>query len=271
MKRATCYVYVLFRKTGVPFYVGKGSGNRWLVHEWEARATKPGPNANHQKLAIIRKMQALGFDIPKVKLHEGLTEAVAHAYEAALIATIGRRNKGGPLVNLTDGGDGTSGNIKPREAVERTAAAHRGKKRSLETRAKLAAARRSWTTSEAHLAKFFAGSRKPKSATHRARIGDAQRGQKRGPLSPETRAKLSASSAWRGKRMNYSPTHRANLSAAVAAANRRRAGTPRSPAAIAKTAAANRGRKPSPETCEKIRQAALKRYSASRSMASQIT
>lgn len=85
------YVYVLFRETGVPFYVGKGRGDRWTGHEKEAVA-----GAQNYRHRVIRKMQVSGLEIPKVKVHEGLTEQIAHAYEIALIAAIGR-GKNGPL------------------------------------------------------------------------------------------------------------------------------------------------------------------------------
>jgi hypothetical protein len=119
------YVYALFRESGVPLYIGKGCGDRWLHHEKRARNGVGG-----YKHEIIRGMQARGLEVIKVKLHEGLTEAVAHAYEVALIRAIGR-GQAGPLVNLTDGGDGVSGFKHPP-----------GKKRSPEHVAKVAAARR---------------------------------------------------------------------------------------------------------------------------------
>jgi hypothetical protein len=74
------YVYALFRETGEPFYIGKGRGDRWRQHGQEARNGAKG-----HKSAIIRDMQARGVEIIKVKLHEALTEAVAHEYEIALI------------------------------------------------------------------------------------------------------------------------------------------------------------------------------------------
>jgi hypothetical protein len=69
---AVFYVYILFREDGRPFYVGKGSNGRSLEHEREAR------RGVGRRFSIIRKMQALGLDLPKIKLHQGLTEAVAH-------------------------------------------------------------------------------------------------------------------------------------------------------------------------------------------------
>ena len=164
------YIYVLFRETGVPFYVGKGQGYRWLQH---THTTDREPNRH--KRSVIRQMRANGFEVPKIKLHDGLTEDVAFAYEKALIAAIGRADKGlGPLVNLTDGGEGVSG--LPPESRARVIAAHKGSKRSAETRAKLSAVR---------LGKKYG----PHSPEHRARIAAAHTGRKR---PPEVGAKISA-------------------------------------------------------------------------------
>lgn len=123
----TFYVYALFRENGVPFYIGKGQGDRWLVHEYHARATK----RRDARCSIIRRMQSAGRDVPKIKLHEGLTEATACAYEIALIAAIGRDNVG-PLVNLTDGGEGKSGWVTSPETRAKIGAANRGRIRTPE-------------------------------------------------------------------------------------------------------------------------------------------
>lgn len=147
------YVYVIFRPDGEPCYVGKGHGRRINKHEWRAK--------NPHLAAIIR---AAGGTLPKVKVREGLFEHEALEVEVAFIAAIGREANGGPLVNLTDGGEGTVGKIwsekerlacsarmkanppfKGRHHDERSrellAEAHRGLKASEETRAKMRASR----------------------------------------------------------------------------------------------------------------------------------
>ncbi len=53
------------------------------------------------------RCQALKRTGPKLK--ENLTNAEACLLEIAFIAAIGRKANGGPLVNLTDGGEGISG------------------------------------------------------------------------------------------------------------------------------------------------------------------
>lgn len=96
------YVYVLFRPwNGEPCYIGKGKGNRMRCHE---RA-----GSNHSNRHLSRILAKAGGTLPSVVLHEKLNEATAFAYEIALISAIGRQKNGGPLVNLTDGGEGTSG------------------------------------------------------------------------------------------------------------------------------------------------------------------
>lgn len=175
------YVYVLFCEDGRPFYVGKGQGRRWLVHETDARAGKCGHRSE-----IIRRMFALGFhEIPKIKVHKRLTEARAHEYEQILIGAIGRRPFG-PLVNLTDGGEGMS-DPSP-EIRTKLRARWRGKKHSPETKAKMSAAARGRKLSPETLAKLSAFARS-RSSEHRAKIGTANRGRKH---SAETRAKMSA-------------------------------------------------------------------------------
>lgn len=97
----TYYVYVLFRETLQPFYIGFGKGDRWKQHEIGHNSKEP----NSYKNNIIRDMIKRGFDIPKNKIAEGLTKAEAVALEIKMIGEIGRWPDG-PLVNATSGGDG---------------------------------------------------------------------------------------------------------------------------------------------------------------------
>ena len=142
------YIYIFFRETGEPFYVGKGRGNRWLIHLREAKKAGRGTHC----INIIRGMLSRGIDVPKIKLHHGLTNRQALDYEIALIAAIGRTINGGPLVNRTSGGEGHGdpspearakisaahrGRKVPREIVERHAAMLRARKASPETKAKM--------------------------------------------------------------------------------------------------------------------------------------
>lgn len=88
------YVYAHYRKTtGEIFYIGKGNGRR----AWS------GKRANRYWHHIATKD---GFDVRIIK--DGLSEVCALTLETALIFIHGRYPNG-PLVNMTDGGEGTSG------------------------------------------------------------------------------------------------------------------------------------------------------------------
>lgn len=129
MIRADFYVYVLFRHdTGEPFYVGKGKGDRLTA------TFRPHVRPSH-KDRIVALALAAGADVPRVKIAVGLTERAALDLEISIIAAVGRGQRG-PLVNMTDGGEGTSGIIlSPAGRARRSVALigkNVGKKRSLE-------------------------------------------------------------------------------------------------------------------------------------------
>lgn len=92
-------------------------------------------------------------------LKTGLTEEQAFKHEIYMIALYGRKDKGtGILYNFTDGGEGASGVKQSEETRRRKSLSHQGKKKSSE---------------------------------HRANIGKANTGKKRGPLTEEHKQKLS--------------------------------------------------------------------------------
>jgi len=95
------YVYVLFDWRGIPCYVGKGKGTRWLDHE-----TRPDPH-NPLKNNIVASTRKIIGEIPKIKVREFLSEKEAFALETTFINAIGRHDIGtGPLANMSDGGNG---------------------------------------------------------------------------------------------------------------------------------------------------------------------
>src|SRR5271168_3768331 len=97
-----CYVYILYREDGLtPFYVGKGTGRRWQAHERVINTTEKS-----YKASIIRKIIKTGCQLKKVKYAEELTHQEAIDLEIELIAKFKRKCDGGPLANLTLGGDG---------------------------------------------------------------------------------------------------------------------------------------------------------------------
>jgi hypothetical protein len=160
------YVYVYFRIDNVsPCYVGKGKGRRWLDHERM-------PNHYNKHLASLIKKA--GGELPKVKIRAGLTNAQACEIEVALIKAIGRRDLGtGPLVNMTNGGDGKVGYVTPPETREKIRQSNTGKTASAQTRARMSAA----------------GNGKPKPPGHGAAVSAALKGK---PKSDEHRAAMRA-------------------------------------------------------------------------------
>jgi hypothetical protein len=99
----TFYIYAHY-KTGepdVPFYIGKGSGDR----AYEKYDRRP-----HWKNVVAK----YGYEVRI--LHDGLTEEEAFWIETKLIGMWGRADLGkGPLVNHTNGGEGASGQIQTEE------------------------------------------------------------------------------------------------------------------------------------------------------------
>jgi hypothetical protein len=84
------YVYAYLRTDDSPYYVGKGRGKR----AW----------ADHKHIKVPSDPARI------ILLLTGLTEARAFSMERVLIAFYGRKDLGsGILVNLTDGGEGTTG------------------------------------------------------------------------------------------------------------------------------------------------------------------
>lgn len=148
------YVYVLFDLEGAPRYVGKGKGRRWLRHEGRAR------HQNRRLRAIIADARSKGLELPKVKIGEGLSEEEAFFLERKLIQVLGRQHLcAGPLVNLTDGGDGESGRVISEDQREKLRIANAGKTLSEEHKLKISAALRGKKYSPEVVEKIRAGNK----------------------------------------------------------------------------------------------------------------
>ena len=107
-KKKIFYVYKYTnRRTGEPFYIGKGKNYRASQHISDARNT----SERTPKLDMIRKLNFEdGVSVSIVQ--DNMDESKALALEVQLIREIGRHDLGsGPLLNKTDGGEGISGGI----------------------------------------------------------------------------------------------------------------------------------------------------------------
>ncbi len=132
------YVYILYYSDGVtPMYVGKGCDDRWLVHE--KICTLPAYIKHNRRLyKNIESIISTGSAVPKSLFIQGLDDKGAQYFERLTIKKIGRKALGtGPLLNLTDGGDGMSGHIHSIETRLKMSKSRKGKVKSPETLQKL--------------------------------------------------------------------------------------------------------------------------------------
>lgn len=121
------YTYIYREPCGDPFYVGKGTGKRAF---FEKNKTVEGR---------IRKLKSQGMS-HDIEIINTTCEIAALWLERVLIKAFGRKDLGeGTLLNLTDGGEGSSGWKQSPETVAKRVAKNTGKKRSPELKAKMKA------------------------------------------------------------------------------------------------------------------------------------
>lgn len=139
------YVYLHIKETnGKPFYVGKGQGKRAI-------------SISDRNKWWYNTVDKYGFDI--IYLETELTEEQALEKEIYWIKRIGRKSLNeGPLVNLTDGGEGTSGYVYTKIHREKLCKAMAGegngmygKQHSNETKVILSLKASLWKRSESHM------------------------------------------------------------------------------------------------------------------------
>ena len=130
------YIYALLdpRKEGLfryghwvfhfePFYIGKGKGKRAQHHLMNCSLSSRSHKNNK-----IKSIKSKGLEPIIVIKKRNLTEKQALEAEVSLIDKIGRSNlKTGPLTNLTDGGEGTSGKITTEECKAKLRAVAKAK------------------------------------------------------------------------------------------------------------------------------------------------
>jgi hypothetical protein len=124
-------VYIDRKPCGEPFYVGKGD---------RARVARTFRSRYHS--AVVAKYPGCYRE-----LHYTGTEDLCLHIEQRLIAHYGRRKPGpggkvGPLINLTDGGEGTSGHVATDETRAKVSAAAKVQWEDPEYVAKNSAARK---------------------------------------------------------------------------------------------------------------------------------
>ena len=150
------YTYAYLRRDKTPYYIGKGSGKR--IYSKKGRPC--GTPKDTSRIIFLK---------------QNLTEKEAFEHEAYMIAVFGRKDLGtGVLYNRTNGGEGSSGAIRPSELRRKISQTLKGR-----------------TFSEEHLKKLSI-SRKGRGVSEdtRRKISIANRGK---TLSEETKRKMSES------------------------------------------------------------------------------
>jgi hypothetical protein len=107
------YTY-LYRRNGIPFYIGKGHDARINAHE---SCALKNASCKHRICRVIRKEHREGGIITKEKIAEGIPEQAAFNLECLFIS-LGAIYEW-PLVNQTLGGEGVSGYIRDAEWSKR--------------------------------------------------------------------------------------------------------------------------------------------------------
>lgn len=201
------YTYVWRDASGVPFYVGKGKGRRAWITTQRSKPFKEIHSEGNCRVEIIDYF---------------IHESQAHAHEVELISRYGRRDNGtGSLVNLTDGGEGTSGWVASEDTRAKISRAAIGRIVSVSTKELISAAHKGRKLKPEHVAKIAkANTGRKHTEEAKAKVGAANLGNTYAlgtVRSEETRAKISASKKGQASRMgaNLSPEIRSKIAASL--------------------------------------------------------
>lgn len=181
------YVYVYIDPaTNEPIYVGKGKGHRARWH-----ASQRAASVKSHLINRIKKIRRSGAEPIISFLIENVDEEFAHLLEQEAISKYGRRDLDlGPLLNATDGGEGSSGISEANKAIkaEKCKRLFTGKPKSSEHRKKIsdAARQQNLTTQVKAMQLANTGKKRPPEVVEKAR--QALIGKKR---SEETKTKQS--------------------------------------------------------------------------------
>lgn len=210
------YSYVLKRPNGVPFYIGKGKGNRCFVHlkPWHLKH-----DTNRLKVNIINKIRKNGEEPIIEIIKKGLTENEAFQIETEQIKLYGRIENGGLLANMSDGGEGQSGyhhtdelkqsfsemfsgdknpfygKSHSEDSLKKIGDVNRGKVLNEEWRKKLSESTKGRKKSEEHKNKIRLAHQRQQKTTHEIqRVIDLNKSRSGVPLTEEHKRKISLSS-----------------------------------------------------------------------------
>jgi hypothetical protein len=126
-RRPGNFTYGSYHFDHEPFYAGKGKGRRDKAHLSETSLSGVNPFKNNK----IRKIVDSDLSPIIIRLAEELTDAEALQGEIEAIAIIGRSDLGnGPLTNLTDGGESTTGMIYSEASRALMSSQRKGKKQT---------------------------------------------------------------------------------------------------------------------------------------------
>jgi len=226
------YIYYDPSRGNEPIYVGKGVGKRVWSHLY-----------SKQKTPFVNRLQFMikNGNKPTVGIYAGFDEELAHLVEMELISKFGRKDLGkGPLLNLTDGGEGQTGLIHTTETKRKMSESHLGIPRSEDTKQKISKGNKN----------------KPKSTEHRTNLSIANTGKTREPLSEEVKRKISIANT--GKVRSKDTLEKMSL--AQTGSSNPNFGRPKSEESKLKSRMSNLGQKRSEETKQRMSEAQRKRF-----------